>query len=165
MPKAEPEGCLTVILEFFGLSPGEGRAKSYAPLPYEKKQYLLTRAERSFYEVLRQAVGEEYLIFTQIRLADLIYVRKGTKQRQSFQNKINAKHVDFLLCDPKSLQPMLAIELDDASHQRADRQKNDRVKEDALTAAGLPLLRVRAKRSYDLRDLQREIAGKLEVND
>ena len=35
-----------------------------------------------------------------------------------YENKISGKYIDFLFCDPVTMQPVLAIELDDASHQR-----------------------------------------------
>ena len=38
-------------------------------------------------------------------------------------HRINAKHVDFVLCCPATLRPLLVVELDDASHGRADRQE------------------------------------------
>ncbi|MEM1098698.1 MAG: DUF2726 domain-containing protein [Planctomycetota bacterium] len=46
---------------------------------------------------------------------------------------------------------MLVIELDDASHDRESAQARDAVKDRALDAAGLPPLRVPARRSYDPR--------------
>jgi hypothetical protein len=33
-------------------------------------------------------------------------------------NSLISTQVDFLLCDPKTLKPALAIELDDSSHAR-----------------------------------------------
>jgi hypothetical protein len=36
-------------------------------LPYEKKWYLLSPAEGDFYETLRQAAGDRYLIFAKVR--------------------------------------------------------------------------------------------------
>lgn len=43
--------------------------------------------------------------------------KKGTdpKLRQSVQNSIDRKHLDFLLLDSKTFKPVYAIELDDMS--------------------------------------------------
>jgi len=51
----------------------------------------------------------------------------------------------------------LCIELDDASHGRPDRQVRDEFLDAALLAAGLPLLRVRAKKAYNLAELRAQI--------
>ena len=82
---------------------------------------------------------------------------KGTESRQKYQNYINAKHIDFVLCDPDTVRQLLAIELDDSSHQRSDRRSRDIFVDDALRAAGLPLLRVPARQSYNPAELQTRI--------
>jgi hypothetical protein len=43
-----------------------------AALPYRKKDYLLTVAERSFYEVLCSVLDGQLLVFAKVRLADLV---------------------------------------------------------------------------------------------
>ncbi|HWI60803.1 MAG TPA: DUF2726 domain-containing protein, partial [Symbiobacteriaceae bacterium] len=58
-------------------------------------------------------------------------------------------------------QPLLAIELDDSSHMRPDRQQRDEWLDRAVMAAGLPLLRVRARGDYDPSALRREVEQKL----
>ncbi|XOF35195.1 MAG: DUF2726 domain-containing protein [Candidatus Electrothrix sp. YB6] len=141
--KNEPPGCLGILLKLFGV-----KAPAKKKLPYARKDYLFSRAERSFFGVLQQAVGSELLIFAKIRLADLLYIKKGTENRQSFFNRIQSKHIDFVLCEPGPIRPVLAIELDDSSHDRKSRQARDAFVDDALAAAGLPILRVRARASY-----------------
>ena len=58
-----------------------------ANLPYRKKDYLLTAAERSFYEVLGSVLDGQLLVFTKVRLADLVYMPKGTANRQTHFNR------------------------------------------------------------------------------
>jgi len=124
-----------------------------ARLPYKKKEYLLTKAENSFFQVLRSAVGQEYEIFAKVRLADLLYLPKGSDNAQTHRNKIFQKHVDFVLCDPVKVSPLLAIELDDSSHQKASRQERDSFVDEAFRAAELPLLRIVASRAYSPKEL------------
>jgi hypothetical protein len=54
--------------------------------------------------------------------------------------------VDFLICDAGSMQPLLGIELDDASHGKAESVDRDRFMERVFGAAELPLMRVKAAR-------------------
>jgi very-short-patch-repair endonuclease len=51
-------------------------------------------------------------------------------------------HVDFVLADASTLEPRLAIELDDRSHGRPEAKERDAFKDAVLAAAGMPLLRV-----------------------
>ena len=130
---------------------------------YRRKPYLLSKAERSFYGVLTQAVGGKALIFSKVRVADVLAPQKGLNRsnwQQAF-NKISAKHLDFLLCDPQDCAVKLAIELDDASHGSAKRQKRDAFLERACESAGLPLLRIRAARGYGVADIRQQVEAVL----
>ena len=134
-----------------------------SPFGYRRKPYLLSKAERSFYGVLTQAVGDKALIFSKVRVADVLAPQKGLNRsnwQQAF-NKISAKHVDFLLCDPQDCAIKLAIELDDASHGSAKRQKRDAFLEQACESAGLPLLRIRAARGYGVAEIRQQVEAVL----
>jgi hypothetical protein len=131
-------------------------------LPYRLNPALLTDAERSFFLTLQHALDQRYLLFAKVRLADLLVIPAGTPRRQGHFNRISAKHVDIVGCDLRSFAPMFAIELDDSSHQRASRQTRDVFVEDALRAAGLPLIRIAASRTYSLPDLSDLVAAALE---
>lgn len=147
----EPQGCLFVILKLLGIAPAN--APVTIDLPYQRKDYLLTKAERSFFGVLQNAVGNQYLIFAKVRLADLVFVPRGTEKWQSHFNRIQSKHIDFVLCDHNAVRPLVAIELDDSSHDRADRQERDGFIDSALAAAGLPTLHVTARSGYNVQQL------------
>ena len=129
-------------------------------LPYRKKDYLLSVAERSFYETLMVAVAGRWVVFAKVRLLDLLWLPKGlgSSTRQSLRNRVQSKHADFVLCDPKTLGPVLVIELDDSSHDRRDRRERDVLVDRVLASAGLAILRVRAARGY----ARREVAASIE---
>ena len=129
--------------------------------PYRKKTSVMTRNEQEFYQALLRATGSTYDVFGMVRIADILSVEKGTAKRQSWQNRINCKHIDFLLCDRATAEPILAIEVDDRSHERRDRQERDYFVDRAFDAAGLPLLRVKATRSYSAKELKRAIQDEL----
>ncbi len=126
---------------------------------YRRRPYLLSKAERSFYGVLIQAVNGNALVFSKVRVADVLAPVKGLNRsnwQQSF-NRISAKHFDFILCDPLDCSIKLAIELDDASHGSLQRQKRDAFLEKACESANLPLLRVKAARGYVITDIRHQI--------
>ncbi len=126
-------------------------------LPYQKRASLLTRSELDFYRVLQEAVHGDWAIQSMVRMADLIRVEPETPKFQSWQNRIHAKHIDFLLCDHGSMEVKLAVELDDKSHQRPDRVDRDQFVDQALADAGLPLLRVNVQEAYDREELRKSI--------
>lgn len=131
-------------------------------MPYESRGKLLTRSERQFFTALRHAVKDQWTVFAMVRVADLIHVKKGTPKHLSWHNRISCKHVDFVLCEPDQLQPQLAIELDDPSHQRPDRQRRDEFLNQAFQDAGFPLLRIPTSSDYDvdqIRDRVKQMLG------
>lgn len=154
----EPQGCLAVLLKLIGID-----LTSTPPqqkLPYRLRDDFLSPAELSFFRVLQQSVSEELVICPKVRLADLFLV-PGAKEGQSYRNKIDRKHVDFLLCSPDRMTPQLAIELDDASHSRKQRQARDQFVDSVFAAAGLPLLHIPASRTYSVLEIAEQVHLKL----
>lgn len=141
---------ILAVLGFFGLLAlgaiifgQEGNSAREKPkYQYIARRFFLTRAENEFYNVLGQAVGHEYRIFAQVHLDSFLDEKVKGQDWRAAHAHINRKSVDFLLCDKEYLTPKLAIELDDKSHERADRKERDGEVERILKAAGIPLLRV-----------------------
>lgn len=133
-------------------------------MPYKMVGSLLTGPERNFYSSLAQAVGGEMHIFSKVRLADLIEVKDGVAGKMGYFRRISQKHVDFVLCAPDSMKPMLVIELDDDSHNQPEAQARDQVKNAALGAAGLPILRIPTQQTYQIGALAEAIRVQLRVN-
>lgn len=97
-------------------------------LPYIMNETILTERERAFYRILKPVADKlELQICPKVRVADIVSIKKGTKDWQKWFNKIKSKHVDFLLCD-YDMNIVLLIELDDRSHETERAQKNDRLK-------------------------------------
>ncbi|MEX2217373.1 MAG: DUF2726 domain-containing protein [Phycisphaerales bacterium] len=139
-----------------------------APAPttlpaFQRRDYLLTAAERQFHDVLLALVAPRgYRLFVQTPLTCLVSLPPGVPDRQAWLNRIDRKTVDFVLCEPKALRPVLAIELDDSSHQRESRKQRDALVESNLAAAGVPLLRWKCDpRGYKREELAQAIAASL----
>ena len=73
--------------------------------------------------------------------------------RSSAFNRIKAKHLDFVACDPSDMSIKFAIELDDSSHKETKRMERDAFLNDAMYSAGIPLHRFAVKREYDPREV------------
>jgi hypothetical protein len=125
----EPQGCLAAVLKLFGIRLHSADEPPVTDgLPYRLSQRFLSPAELSFYKVLAQVVPADTVVAVKPRLGDILFVPRGTSGRWAFQNKIQSKHVDFLVCDARTMTPRLAIELDDKSHERADRNGTRRIR-------------------------------------
>lgn len=129
---------------------------SGAGYAYQKNDYLLSKAERSFFGVLQQAAADNYLVFAKVRVADVL-APMNTKDRSTWQkafNAISAKHFDFILCEPGDCSIQFAVELDDASHNTKKAQKRDGFLNEACNSAGLELIRVKASNSYSISEIR-----------
>lgn len=141
------------------LAARSGRVGRPRELPYRLGDPLLSKAERSFYGVLVQALGAEAVVFTKVRVADVLSPAKGLNRSdwQRAFNGISAKHFDFVICEPTDCTVRAVVELDDASHGKAKAQTRDEFLNAACAAAGLPFLRVRAAKAYVLSDLRQQL--------
>jgi hypothetical protein len=149
----EKVGCLFAIFRLLGITPGKVGGFAGQNLPYRRRDDFLSPAEQAFFGVLAQVVPADVVICPKVRVADLLFVGQGSNY-QSHMNRIDRKHVDFVLCRREGFRPLVVVELDDASHQRADRMERDRFLDQAFQAAGLPLLHVPAQRMYSVEELR-----------
>lgn len=127
-----------------------GSKETETQLPYCLNPNFLTNAEKSFYKALYQVIGKKYLIFAKVRLADIVKVdsESGKDKYKSHNNRIQSKHVDFVIVSYDKLEPVMAIELDDSSHRSKRARSTDRFKDGVFEKAGLRLVRVPAQRGY-----------------
>lgn len=127
---------------------------------YDAHKNLMSIAELSFFHALNKAVGDEYLIFAKVRIADVLKPKKNLYHRSEWQrafNLISSKHFDFVLCDPKSLAIIKVVELNDSSHQKPERIRRDNLVYTACISADLSILMIDAKRSYSIDSLRAQV--------
>lgn len=113
--------------------------------PYTLKASLFSPAERELLEMLQRTVGERYLIFPKVSVAEVVEVTAITRRAYWYRatNRIAAARFDFVLCDRTNLQPICVINLSDPD---SDEDFMDRLCE----TVGLPQVRLQpdAARSY-----------------
>jgi hypothetical protein len=123
--------------------------------PFYRRKSLLTHNERDFYKALC-AVVRGYAILAKVRLVDLIGADDRHKFWQANFRRVCSKHIDFVVCD-SDLRPILAIELDDLSHQREDRRRRDSDINQLFAAVSFPLLRIAVQDQYRPEELSQRI--------
>lgn len=127
-------------------------------MPYQSRGSLLSRGEHALYDVLVDVAAPGQIVLAKVRLADVVEVTARGSERMSWLARVIQKHVDFVVCEEKTLRILLVIELDDRSHADPDRQERDSFVDDVLAAAGIPIHHVRAQRAYDVEELRELLA-------
>ena len=131
------------------LSTKDAPATGAPAYPFHLRDDFLSPAELSFFQVLRSVTGQQVVACAKVSLGDLFFAQTGDpRKNRAVANRIDRKHVDFLLCESATMRPMLGIELDDRSHERPERKARDELVDGVFAAAGLPLLRVPVRQGY-----------------
>lgn len=125
---------------------------------------FLSDAEASFYHLIKDMMGEYLTICPKVALSNIFYIPRTHEKYQVYLNKIDRKNVDFLICEPKTMRPRFAIELDDSSHKRDDRIERDEFVDVVFKTVGLPLVRVPVRVAYDTRELGERFKSALGEN-
>jgi hypothetical protein len=127
------------------------------PLPEEpwplSARSLLSERENEFYHHLI-ALYPNHQIFVQVALSQLINIDRNHPECDSIRARYKQLVADFVLCG-LDLHVIAVIELDDRSHERADRQNADARKNKALADAGIRLVRIPAGRLPTEDDLRK----------
>lgn len=121
-------------------------AKIDPEFPYIARD-VLTDAEKQLYHFMKENIcqKEKIEIFIKVRVADLIDVNtKAVKSRDALW-KITNKHVDFLVCERNTLEPLCVIELDDYTHNNDEAIQRDLFVMQSLRVCGIETARIRTK--------------------
>lgn len=150
-------GCLSFFFPFLK-SKNKSQINDKEEFPYALRDDFLSSAEYSFYKVMRQALDKEIIICPKVGLKDIFFVNSKDKSTfMTYHNKIDRKHVDFLLCDAETMKPICGVELDDSSHQKESRITRDEFVDKLFKVSKLQLLRFKNKKSYSLSEIKDQL--------
>lgn len=107
---------------------------------YQTNPALFSPADRSFLGVMDGVVPESVTCMGKVRLGDVFVTRKGLSKSDGTRarNKINQKHVDFLLVQTSNFGPLVGIELDDRSHEGASAKEPGRLRRRRVSVSWPP---------------------------
>ncbi|MGI5309209.1 DUF2726 domain-containing protein [Rheinheimera sp. WS51] len=133
------------------------------PFPVQKRTSIFSPVERAFMQLLEQAVNNEYKVLNRVKLADIIEIKSGVsdKTRSSTLRKLNAKYLDFVLCNPSDMSVVAVIDLVNNTNKDGHKAIPDWFVNGALDAAAMPYLRMKIKTGYTVNEIQAVIANKL----
>lgn len=118
-----------------------GSGSPEGPWPFYAKRPL-TAPEQVLYHRLVKALPE-HIVLAQVQVSRILGVKKGFKFHE-WNNRINRLSYDFVVCS-KDSTVLVAVELDDKSHETEGRAGTDQKKERATAAAGVKLVRWHVK--------------------
>lgn len=163
-----PLGCLAAL---FGVrdqpTPAPPARTVPDALPVAVKRYFFSRDENAVFRALEQTLTDTpYRVFPNVRLSDLFLITEKDRAAYSAaRGRLKDRHVDFLIVDAaQDHRPVLAIELDGASHGRERQQHSDAVKDVIFRSAGLTLVRL-PSRVYSAPDLRARLRTHLTLPD
>lgn len=135
------------------------RPKLYDDEPsYLKRDSLLLEHEQRYFRTLIQVVGQHARVFPKVRLSDLVQPHGVQPEQRAHWLRVQRRCVDFLLCSPNDLAPVLAIDLDTrVKKRRREQSPGGDVVDKALKTANIPLLRIRATREYNPHEVLHQI--------
>jgi hypothetical protein len=153
-------GLLVVVLLWWAtilltkLSTRKGDSYTSIPAGLElTAQPFMTKAEAAFYNVLRLAVQDEYLLFAQVPLWCLVNVNAAhPKLRLDFLGQIALKRLDFVLVHPGTLTVAKVIEMEE-DPPSTQRQARNQLVEDTLKAVSIEVVRLTLNRIYTIPEL------------
>lgn len=108
-----------------------------------KNQFLMTINERKVYEKLKNKLDYQYVIFPQISIRSLI------KRNYRINNNNQWKIIDYVVCKKPYYEPVLAIELNDTSHEGKDRKIRDREVTKLLKEIDIPIWFLKPEKDYE----------------
>ncbi len=120
-------------------------------LPYRLREHFLSAPELALFRVLKAMAEGRYVIHAKVSLNEIFYIVRPNENVHFF-NKIFRKHVDFLLCDSKTMEPRFGVELVKPIAKNETRT-SDQFMDDIFLGAGLPLVHIPSSDHYDIKDI------------
>lgn len=130
-----------------------------AKSPFLIANSLLTKAEMNFYQVLKNVIdNEKQIICPKVRMIDVLWTKTyRVENKLTFINKVNRKHFDFVICDKETLKPIMAIELDDKSHEEEARKERDEFVDALFTDLKFKVIHIQVQYSYNANEIKEKI--------
>ncbi len=116
------------------------------------RKVFMNVSEKEFFRRLLAQLGAEFIILSKVRIEDFIGVNRESLnfgEINSRRNRIKSSHVDFLILDLQTTRPLMAIELDGDSHNKASRKIRDQKFNQLYEEVGLKYWHVKVEADFE----------------
>lgn len=153
--RAKQSGFLDQLVAGLGLGPQPEEGEK---LPYCLRRDILSAAELWFWKALQEATTDWAIVCPKVGLVEIFFPKTGEPaSNRQYWTRLLPRNVDFLLCDPVMLRPLVGVELINTADRSEDLQARDAFLTQVFEDAGLPLLRLEESNSYDVGALEAEL--------
>ncbi|SJL83027.1 DUF2726 domain-containing protein [Vibrio palustris] len=132
---------------------------------YRVKGPVLSANEGAFYNALVAAVGEHGVVLTRVSMTSILAPYKITNKKAWFiaHNHISRSYFDYLVCDARTLEPRVVIELDNGKALDKGKAEREKLVMQVCKSANLPLIGANIKMSYQVGKLRRLLATHIDL--
>ncbi|WP_394247027.1 DUF2726 domain-containing protein [Vibrio profundi] len=132
---------------------------------YQKKSSLMTMQEAAFYNALKAAVGEHGAVFSKVNMSNVLAPAKSNNKKNWFiaNSKIAKSYFDFVVCDPRTLEVRVIVELDNGKELNKGKVEREKLLMHVCKSAGVPLIGASIKHSYQVSRLKRLLAAHIDL--
>jgi hypothetical protein len=128
---------------------------------FRQQKSLFTHSQRACYKALVRAVGPKPVVLARVSLADLVQHPGHVARYRAHWDLIRRHRVDFVVCSPNSIRPVIAIELRTPLDTR-QREHGLDVVANTLASTRIRLLRLPTADEYDYAEIRQQIRRALE---
>ena len=157
---------LAIVLMMLLIIVAVGAMKLNEPglaFPFKKKANLFTPVERSFLELIEEAVGGRYRVLCRVKLTDIVAIRQSTdkKTTKNSLSRAGGRNLDFVLCSRQDMMPVMAIDLVHKNGKDGYKSQRDWFTSGSLDAARIPHVRIKVRSGYQAKDIRDCIDARL----
>jgi len=152
--RGKQSGFLDQLVAGLGLGPQPAEQER---LPYCLRRDILSADELLFCKVLQRAAEGWAVVCPKVGLVEIFFPKTGDPAtNRQYWTRLLPRNVDFLLCDPEMMRPLIGVELV-GPHRNEEHKARDEFLDRVFEGAGLPLLRVHLAETYDAADLAADL--------
>jgi hypothetical protein len=128
---------------------------------YEKKDSLLSNAEKLLFDALQSAVADDYWLLAKVAITDAVEIK--SINGGPLPNPFPGKQFAFVVCAKNTLQILCAIELNDKIQTQGTAALSDTSLTSICAKAKIPLLNISRQLKYDTEQLRAQIQQQINV--
>lgn len=132
---------------------------------YKKNGPLLNIAESTFFNALTTAVGEHGIVLAKVGINHVVSPKSLKNKKQWFiaHSRIAKHSFSFVVCDARTLEPRVIIELDDGKPLNKVKIERQKLLLQVCQSANIPLIGANIKYSYQVGKLRRLLAAHIDL--
>lgn len=128
---------------------------------YEKKDALLSPAEKLLFDALQSAVATDYWLLAKVAVTDVIEMK--STHGGTLPNSFPGKQFAFVVCAKNTLQILCAIEFNEKIQTQDGSTLSDSPLISLCAKAKIPLLNVARQLKYDAQQLRAQLDQEMNV--